>query len=152
MTGFCVGGSFRGALSGFLSQNRAFLAWRLVTHPWLISNEIVRRRLPLAVKALNADRTPGHTIPPNATRERSFGVLSIAVRPEWHGHHIGTLLMMTAEAAARARGFRAMHLTVAPDNQRAVQFYEHLQWDRVPIDGQWQGAMRKTLDASPFHP
>jgi hypothetical protein len=36
LAGFCFGGKFRGALSGFLRKNRAYLAWRVLTHPWLI--------------------------------------------------------------------------------------------------------------------
>src|SRR5262249_51814901 len=36
LVGFCLGGVFRGALSGFLRQNRRYLIVRLLTHPWLI--------------------------------------------------------------------------------------------------------------------
>ncbi len=157
IAGFCVGGLFRGALSGFLNRNRAFLAWRVVTHPWIVSNSIVRRRLPLAIESLVNHRAPYPAVSPTgsaqttrpATRERSFGVLSVAVHPRWRGRHIGSLLMREAEAAARARGFRVMHLTVAPDNRHAVEFYEHLDWDRVPVDGKWNGAMRKVLADGP---
>jgi ribosomal protein S18 acetylase RimI-like enzyme len=145
LAGFCVGGSFRGALSGFLGKNRSFLAWRVVTHPWLVSNEIVRRRIGLGLSLLNRRRTQKPCPTPPAARQPSFGVLSLAVHPRSHGRQIGRLLMDATEIAARERGFTMMHLTVAPENRHAVGFYEHLHWDRVVPDGEWRGAMRKVL-------
>jgi ribosomal protein S18 acetylase RimI-like enzyme len=148
LAGFCIGGLFRGALSGFLSVNRVFLAWRILTHPWLVSNDVVRRRASQSLRLLRG-RTTGDTRRGSRPKDRSFGVLSIAVHPKWHGRHIGRVLMDAAEDAARERGFRAMHLTVATDNRRAIQFYEHLAWNRVLSDGEWHGTMRKSLASTP---
>jgi ribosomal protein S18 acetylase RimI-like enzyme len=148
LVGFCVGGSFNGALSGFLAHNRRFLALRVLTHPWLVTNELVRRRLGLGLSLLKARGARPQGGSPAPARQLSFGVLSLAVDPHRHGQHVGSALMHAAEAAARDLGFTRMHLTVAPENHRAVRFYEHLRWDRVEADGQWRGAMRKVLDTA----
>src|SRR5438045_3111718 len=52
LAGFCAAGTFRGALSGFLRANRAYLALRLLTHPWLAAGELVRDRLKYGVKVM----------------------------------------------------------------------------------------------------
>jgi ribosomal protein S18 acetylase RimI-like enzyme len=143
LVGFCLGGIFRGALSGFIGQNRRFLIGRLLTHPWLIAQfrsqvsaglEILRRQKPSV--ALRSD-------PPL----KSFGILVIAVSPEHWGKGIGGLLMDEAETRARELEFQEMKLTVNPGNARAVRFYERLGWQRLlmNLDGNWTGAMRKLI-------
>ncbi|MGC1381256.1 MAG: hypothetical protein WA814_09590, partial [Candidatus Baltobacteraceae bacterium] len=38
LAGFCFGGIFPTAISGFLRRNRAHLAWRVVARPRLVAN------------------------------------------------------------------------------------------------------------------
>src|SRR4051794_28874673 len=56
LVGFCFGGVFRGALSGFVQANRGFLVRRVLTHPWLVVNPIFRDRLALGVRSLRQFR------------------------------------------------------------------------------------------------
>lgn len=144
--GFCVSGISRGALSGFLQRNRVFLAAQVVLRPWLLSNEVVRSRISLAGKSLRQRREAEGTALSGTPRD-SWGILSIAVRPEARGSGAAVLLMDDAEREARRRGFRCMHLTVATDNHRAIAFYEKLGWRKVPPGEAWAGRMEKELPA-----
>jgi ribosomal protein S18 acetylase RimI-like enzyme len=148
MLGFCFGGIFRGALSGFVSQNRVFLARLVVTHPWLLANPIFRERLTLGLRVLRRNRKPKPAVLPAPSAEpraRSFGILSIAVHPERQGGGVGRLLMAESERIALERGFRDMNLSVHPTNMQAIRFYEGLGWERVTQDGVWQGQMKKRI-------
>jgi ribosomal protein S18 acetylase RimI-like enzyme len=46
------------------------------------------------------------------------------LRPEWRGRGLGVRALRVAEAAARRRGVRAMHLEVDTGNRRARRLYE----------------------------
>jgi ribosomal protein S18 acetylase RimI-like enzyme len=145
LVGFCFGGTFRGALSGFLQKNRSFLAWHIVKHPWLVMNPLIREKVTNALKLLKKKQA-NHEIPLSLvqeTSERSFGILSIAVEPKHHGLGIGKLLMKQAEHHARELGFTKMNLTVQPNNTQAIYFYERIGWVKTPQDGAWNGSMRK---------
>jgi ribosomal protein S18 acetylase RimI-like enzyme len=147
LIGFCVGGIFRGALSGFLHKNRWFLTWHVITHPWLVRNPLVRGRLESAVTILTKKRRTPHAPQSSDTQStvRSFGILSIAVDPRQQRHGAGRLLMEHAERTARELQFTDMALTVHPDNVKAVRFYERLGWTRVLDDGLWNGKMKKLV-------
>ena len=141
---FCFAGVFHGALSGFLAQNRTFLAWRVLTHPWLLAGRLFRDRLSLASRLLSGR---GSGIPPVSTVfEKSFGILAIAVSPREQGRGLGKILMDETEREARIREYRAMHLSVNPANAAAIVFYERLGWQRQSAtDGKWYGLMTKEL-------
>jgi ribosomal protein S18 acetylase RimI-like enzyme len=146
MRGFCFGGVFRGALSGFIQKNRSFLVWRVLTHPWLAANPLFLERLKLARNILIRRRAPAgsHSVP----RKKSFGILSIAVDPHMQGAGYGRQLMAEAERIAIERGFVDMHLTVAIDNFQAITFYEKLGWQKLlAFDGIWHGTMGKHLES-----
>jgi ribosomal protein S18 acetylase RimI-like enzyme len=146
LVGFCIGGTFAGAMSGFLRRNRAFLAWRVLTCPSLLSREAVRRRLAAARLAMRHRATAAHDQPRARTdAPSSFAILSIAVHPHHEGRHIGSALMGAMETIARERGFESMHLTVHVDNERARRFYERHGWTSIPLDGKSDGVMRKRL-------
>lgn len=149
LVGFCFGGVFRGALSGFVRKNRQFLAWRILTHPWLVANPLVRDRLKLSTRVLRW--TAKKSAPNNARREASeqrtsFGILAIAVHPDTQGLGIGKMLMQEAERIALQGGFQSMHLTVATDNLQAIGFYERQGWKKHTTTDEWTGQMRKTLE------
>ncbi|MGH7721176.1 MAG: GNAT family N-acetyltransferase [Gemmatimonadaceae bacterium] len=146
LVGFCFAGVFRGALSGFVRANRAFLIWSVVRRPWLLTSPLLRERVRLAVRS---GRPPSGRVVADRGVPRegdgSFGVLSIAVDPRFSGRGIGTTLMDGAEGAARSRGFASMSLTVEPHNEQAVRFYEHLGWTRALREGMWNGMMTKAI-------
>lgn len=149
LVGFCFGGTFRGALEGFLRANRRILALAVVRRPWLVvTNPLFRERLVLAskilTKKLKRKRAHGksQTAAPGVP---SYGILSIAVDPTYQGHGVGRALMSEADQIARARGFTRMALTVDTDNQQAIRFYERSGWVRVSQNGAWNGHMEKLL-------
>ena len=144
LAGFCFGGYFRGALSGFLKQHQAYLAWRVATHPWLIASPLFRDRLTTGWQVWKRKPAPVQPAPPAASRP--FGILAIAVHPARQQGGVGRLLMLEAEEAARRFGTREMRLTVDTDNQNAIRFYEGLGWRKSPPDAAWSGTMLKTLE------
>jgi len=148
VVGFCVGGIFRGAMAGFLHKNRTFLTWRVLTHPWLLTNPIFRGRLSFGARILKPSAKPKTPTPPAKSQVvESFGILSIGVHPKCQGLGVGKLLMKESEDVARQRGFRKMDLTVHADNHQAIKFYESLHWERLADNGVWSGQMRKILNA-----
>lgn len=146
LVGFCVSGVSRGALRGFLSKNRWFLAFRLVLRPWLWTDPLVLDRVKTAARSLGLLRKS--TVAPKLSPgPPSWGILSIAVAPEERGTGVAQVLMGDAEREALRRGYGRMHLTVATDNARAVRFYEKLGWRKVPGGDGWTGAMVKDVEA-----
>ena len=147
LVGFCAAGVFRGAMNGFLRANRRYLAWHLLTHPWLVTSPLIRDRLRTAARitvrfSRRRQQQTATTAPPP-----SFGILSIATDPDVRGSGAGRALMHEAEARARALGQSRMTLTVHPDNAGAVRFYEQLGWQRVTDGMAWAGTMQRTLTA-----
>jgi len=147
MVGFCFAGVFREAETGFLRKNRIFLIWRIMTHPWLLNNEIVRDRINYGLQALKrlARKKKAQAAQPKPAVER-FGILSIAVHPQYQALGIGKLLMADVETSARQGGFNLMRLSVHPNNRQAVLFYEGLGWKKKLTNGAWEGYMEKSLD------
>lgn len=147
LIGFCFGGSFNRATGGFLKKNRYFLVGRVLTHPWLIFNPLFRERLTLGMTILRRLRRTQSTQPVawSELAKPSFGILAIATHPAWQGQGVGKQLMMAAEIQAREKGFRQMHLTVHTSNQKAIQFYEGLNWHKDDESGSWRGRMIKEL-------
>ncbi len=145
LVGFCVSGISRGALSGFLSRNRAFLACRLASRPWLWMDPLVMDRVKLALRSLKLVGKRAAS-PGSMSAVPTWGFLSMAVAPEARGSGVARLLMEDAEREAWRRGFRHMHLTVAVDNARAIRFYEKEGWIKVPAGEGWTGTMVKALE------
>jgi len=145
LVGFCFGGIFRGALQGFLKENRAYLAGRILCRPWLLTNSIFRERFNAGWRSLRRRSKKGNRAPKPSIR--SFGILSIAVHPDHAGTGFGKMLMAEAERQAVIRGFARMDLSVHPSNVVAVRFYERLGWQRVGTAEKWSGHMIKALNA-----
>lgn len=152
LLGFCFGGVFRGALGGFLEENRRYLVQRVVVHPWLLLNPLFRERVKLAVSSIYRRFRPQRTQSspessvPASPRVPHFGILSIAVAPQYQGHGAARLLMEYSERVAVERGFSRMGLTVHPSNGRAVRFYEKMGWQRDMMDSSWDGHMSKAIE------
>lgn len=145
IVGFNFAGVSRGAIAGFLQKNRNWLAMRMLMRPWLIANPMVRTRLKTGLGSLGIRRNAGRIRSAIPRPNRSFGILSIAVDPEFQGRGIAQILMEDAEREARDSGFKYMFLTVATENLRAIRFYEKMGWARVPQDGEFHGYMDKWL-------
>ena len=149
MLGFYVGGTFRGALEGFLRSNRSALTLAVLRRPWLVvTNPLFRERFLLASRILTKKlrRKRAHAKPKAAApRESAFGILAIAVDPAFQGQGVGQALMAEAEQIARTREFPKMTLTVDVHNQQAIRFYERIGWEQVSENGIWHGHMEKLL-------
>lgn len=148
LMGFCFSGVFSGALSGFVRRNRRFLLGRILSHPWLGLNPIVRERAMMGMRIIRRFGQSSNTsvaVPSVAKTAAPFGILAIAVHPDSHGQGVGTALMLEAERTARRGDFKEMQLTVEMSNHRAVSFYESLSWTKTLDQGAWHGEMRKAL-------
>jgi len=146
LVGFCFGGIFRGAMSGFVRKNRMFLIGHVLAHPYLVRNPIFRDRLAAGARVLKSQAKPQASAPPPPSQNLNhFGILAIAVHPQRQGLGIGKVLMAEAEDVARRQGFQEMDLTVNPGNRQAVEFYERLNWIRFSKDSVWKGQMKKSL-------
>lgn len=142
LVGFLFGGVFRGSTIGFVKREKWFLLGRVLRNPSMIVNSKSLSRIGLAVRLLGRRSGPPQSENPAAVPPRSSGVLSVAVDPAAQGAGVGQLLMAEAEKRARDGDFLRMHLTVHPDNERAVRFYEQGGWSRVIADdGTWSGQM-----------
>ena len=145
LVGFCFSGIFRGAFSGFIQKNRWFLAWSVIKNPALFRNVTFRHRLSSAIKCISRKSQPSK-VRPSTKSPTSYGILSIAVDPDYHGMGIGKALMEHCEKLASQKGFNQMRLTVNPGNTKAIRFYEHLGWKKDMIEELWKGCMIKTLN------
>ena len=123
-----------------------FLILRLISHPWLLNNEIVRNRINYGIRELS------HFFSKKKRRDVNsypsvgkFGVLSIATHPKYQGLGIGKLLMKNIEISARQMEFKSMRLTVHITNYKAISFYEGLGWQKRTINGKWEGYMEKDI-------
>jgi ribosomal protein S18 acetylase RimI-like enzyme len=144
LVAFLFGGTFSGALTGFLRRNRSYLAVRVATRPWLITTPLFRDRIAMAMRLLRVRRR-GRVEASRATPvSPSYGILAIAVAPRWQGTGAGKALMVRAEQIARDTGFACMELSVATWNDQAIEFYLRGGWNKVGTDG-WSGVMDKKL-------
>jgi ribosomal protein S18 acetylase RimI-like enzyme len=147
--GFSFSGEFSGSTSGFIGRNRNYLIREVALHPWLIFNPLFRRRIYSGLRILkNFSRKKNDGDGPDRKREKSYGILSIAVAPEFQKLGVGQLLMRDAEHEAVKCGYERMHLTVSPENERAIRFYRKLDWEKLSRNGDWTGSMYKRLDSS----
>ncbi len=144
LVGFCFGGIFRGALSGFLARNKKYLALQVIQRPWLVfTNTLFRDRLSQGLRIVRKRNGPEK--PTETTPGKVFGILSIAVDPACQQMGIGRQLMEYSETYAKAHGFASMRLTVAPENLHAIQFYETNNWKKQSAAADWNGLMVKDL-------
>jgi ribosomal protein S18 acetylase RimI-like enzyme len=142
LVGFCAAGVFRGAMSGFLRKNRAYLAAHVLRHPRLALSPLIRDRIAAALRITLRFSRLGRAAASGPRPAPSFGILSIATDPRIRGAGVGRALMAEAEGRARRSGHLRMTLTVHPTNARAVRFYEQLGWTRAEP---WTGAMTREL-------
>ncbi len=144
IVGFCFGGVFHGALSGFLKLNQAFLVRRVIARPWLLFNELFRVQVLFALRSLKILRRKKiHSQDLSKKIIKTYGILAIAVDPQIQSRGVGRALMLAAEQDAIEKGFEQMHLTVSPKNLQAINFYLGLGW--VKKGDPWAGLMIKKI-------
>ena len=150
LDGRCVGysfsGDFNGSTSGFIRRNRNYLAGMILLRPWLLFNPLFLDRLRSGLTLLTLSKRKKESVTQRAeSKPRSYGILSIAVAPKFQKLGIGEVMMLDAEREAVGCNFPQMHLTVSPENEKAVRFYERLGWTRREENGNWRGSMVKSL-------
>jgi len=147
--GFSFSGEFNGSTSGFLKRNRGYLAGMVMLKPWLLLNPLFFDRFRSGVKLVVFKRKKKEKVAAAVTdqipKQRSYGILSIAVALKYQQYGIGKILMADAEREAVECEYPQMHLTVSPDNSKAVRFYERLGWIKREENGEWRGFMVKPL-------
>jgi ribosomal protein S18 acetylase RimI-like enzyme len=147
LVGFVFGGIFNSALGGFLKRNYVPLAGSVLLRPWLLTKKQYRRRVAGGARVLlpflgcRPKRPDSRPWPATKT----FGILSIAIRPNYQGLGYGRLLLAECERVAKEQAFAGMTLTVSPGNEAAVEFYRQLGWTKLPTNGRWNGTMCKPL-------
>ena len=148
--GFSFSGVFSGSTSGFIRRNSAFLIGEVLRRPRLLFNKLYLKRLAEGVRLLfRSFKKTGKkkTISTaNAEKPVVYGILSIAVAENFQKSGIGRLLMQDAEEEAIRCGQRRICLTVHPENEKAVRFYEKQNWQKDVRNGRWNGAMIKILN------
>ena len=150
VTGDCAGFSFSGifnaSTSGFIHQNKAFLIKAVLRHPKLLLNPLFLKRLKEGVRLMvRFGKIRRVSIGSEPRPRLDYGILSIAVSPQFQKLGIGQILMLDAESEALKYGCREICLTVHPGNKKAVRFYERQDWQKFGTSDFWGGAMTKTL-------
>jgi ribosomal protein S18 acetylase RimI-like enzyme len=150
LVGFCFGGIFQGAMSGFLRVNQWYLAERLLLRPHLLLKPVFRQKIVAGFRIVFRLRRSRVASQPELPRLRKkpFGILSIAVSPKARGSRAAWELERHAAEMAKQVGAEDMELTVSTDNDRAIRFYERNGWVRIPAGPNWSGKMRKDLGGS----
>lgn len=146
--GFSFSGIFRGSTSGFVNRYKLHLVLAVLRHPRLIFDGLFFRRLLEGVRLIARLAQKRNATPKvrKAGSVPSYGILSIAVAPQFQKLGIGRRLMLDAEEEAKKYGSGEICLTVHPDNKKAVRFYERQNWKKFTTADLWSGAMIKTLE------
>jgi GNAT superfamily N-acetyltransferase len=147
LLGFCFSGHYSGSFTNFINQNKVFLFFWVLFHPWLLFNPMIQDRVKMSLLIFKGKFKSSQNYP--RLKAKSFGILSIAVDPGSQSMGVGNLMMEYVEQEAIKKGFKYMHLTVHPTNDQAVKFYEHNGWEKKVVGtDNWTGFMEKTIDWS----
>jgi len=145
LLGYAIGGTSRGALSGFVRKNKYYLAFCLLLHPLVLFTEPGRTAIGTAARVFRRRHRKLDAQVTLVPAQRSFGMLAIAVDAKLQSRGIGKLLMAAMEKAATSAGYCKMHLTVRITNRKAMAFYERLGWFKSKAGSAWRGGMEKIL-------
>lgn len=121
-------GALAGLLLGYTRERHDHIDWSFGSSKPHISSELMTRiRVAHQTVPFLFPMLPAH----------AWYVQNLAVRAEARGLGLGRLLMNAAAETARAAGCTEIHLDVASDNERAVEFYRCLGYEvlvetRVP--------------------
>jgi ribosomal protein S18 acetylase RimI-like enzyme len=148
MSGFSFVGVRHIAEISYVRHHALFLAWRIASHPWLLTESFIWSRIGSGLRLLLPQSRP----PVTATTDDqdsgvSYGIQYIAVHPSCQGRGLGRQLLNASEEIARQQGCAEIHLSVYLDNTKAIGFYERIGWQKFFQDGVWRGLMFKRLGA-----
>jgi len=114
--------TFRDILKGLLNK-----PW-LVFHPIILSNfnlviELVKNKTSLSKQEekIMPTRTPNEL-------KGSVGLIDIAVLPKHQGNGYSSMLLKAFENKCYEKGLNKMHLSVKPENNKAIQSYLRNGW------------------------
>jgi ribosomal protein S18 acetylase RimI-like enzyme len=141
--GLYFGGIFREPAAGFVSSNRLYIMWRILTRPWLLTSSTFRQTLRLYARLLW-----NRWFSRESRRQewpRTFHILSLAVAPPWQRTGIGTTLLEHAESVARRNSFQEMSIRVRPRNDIAVRFCSAAGWIKTGATHFGYDEMKKEL-------
>ena len=149
LEGFSFGGVFRGALTGFIKKNKWYLISQVLLRPWIVFKFQEAVDMSLMILRFRPFRKPKKNIitkPSLVKPIPSFGILAIAVHPEYQGKGLGKKMLNKSEKNALERNFTMMNLTVHQENKQAVDFYKKNGWEQWMGNNEvWQGKMIKKL-------
>lgn len=150
LVGFLVGGTFNGAFGGYIRREKVFLVAMLLCHPWVLLSDEARSQVPSVLHALRRKKCqqPQKPKAPD-TKQKTCGVLAIAVDPDCRRAGVGSQLMRHFEKYAIERGSPTIDLTVHMTNTVAISFYEHVGWKHGSITGPNSLQMVKDLPTTP---
>ncbi|MEQ1761673.1 MAG: GNAT family N-acetyltransferase [Pyrinomonadaceae bacterium] len=144
--GFSFSGIFNGSVSGFIKKNKISLIKGVLMNPQHMLDPIYLGRIRTGVKLL---RRFSARNPIASCRHKSetvhYGIVSIAVSRDHQKEGIGQILILDAQEQAIKFGHQMICLTVNPENEQAIRFYEKQNWQKMLQNGLWKGAMIKDL-------
>jgi len=151
LIGFCFVGVRHASERVFMRHHAPFLAWRLLSRPWLLADSVIWRRLvsalhmlspqcPKSVMVASGDHPSNSPCP-----AQSFGLHYLAVDRKYRGRGIGRALLTVGEAHAKAQGIESINLSVETENIAAINLYLRTGWQKSSPSGVWLGLMTKRL-------
>ncbi|MBC8305926.1 MAG: GNAT family N-acetyltransferase [Pelagibacterales bacterium] len=130
LIGYCFGGKFNGALSGYVKRNKVFLLIKVLSKPHLVFSINFMSKLMVLIK----DNLPEYLKKrqkkkPDYGYNISFAILAIAIHPESRAKGVGKMLMDYSEQYAGTKLYNSMHLSVNRANEVAINFYVKCGWN-----------------------
>jgi hypothetical protein len=146
LAGFCFVGVRHTAETYYVRRHALFLAWRIATHPWLLTEPFICSRIGRGLRLLLPRSQPQVAAAPACENSvRSYGIQYLAVDPACQGRGVGKQLLRASEDLACQHGCDEIHLSVYLDNHKAIGLYERMGWRKCSPNGEWQGLMYKLL-------
>ena len=145
LAGYCIGGVFKAAMGGFIARNKVFLIIQILRNPSILLMGKFLKNIFYIIK-LSIYFTIKRNIPDNNEGEskKYFGILAIAVDPEYQNNGFGKILLSRSEAYASENKFTHMRLTADIENENTIRFYESNGWTKNNNDN-WSGQMIKEI-------
>ena len=145
--GYCFGGVFKAALVGFIMHNKFIILKSILLKPSIVFNwsNIIKIKDAIFTILLKKLLPLKHKNLENNEKIQYFGILAIAITPEFKRQGIGKLLIDDFESTAKKKGFNNLRLSVDVENLAAINFYEKLGWEKFQKNNMWDGLMVKAI-------
>ena len=148
LVGFCFAGEFRDMKLAFIKSSWPRILFTLMKKPSILLEKENRLRIIGILRSVSHKVFKKKSQKPGLVKSKSkrFGILSIAVDPEFQRLGVGRMLAAQSEDLALKLGFEKISLDVHIDNEKAIHFYESLGYQKIIGNGQdWRGIMIKDL-------